>query len=124
MTDEELNRLEAVVRERAASGDIDPEPSLSLIALARVGLAVQPRPITEAPKDEYFQAVIYGGVYMTTTETFETWRPMGEDGTFAMWNHHRQRWEQDYSSYGYEEYNVYRPTHFIPLSALPKPGGE
>ena len=41
MTEEELNRLEAVVRKRAALGDIDPEPSLSLIALARVGLAFQ-----------------------------------------------------------------------------------
>lgn len=39
MTEEELNRLEAVVRKRAALGDIDSEPSLSLIALARVGLA-------------------------------------------------------------------------------------
>ena len=41
MTEEELNRIEAVVRKRAALGDIDSEPSLSLIALARVGLAFQ-----------------------------------------------------------------------------------
>ena len=41
MTEEELNRIETIVRERATSGDIDPEPSLSLIALARVGLAFQ-----------------------------------------------------------------------------------
>lgn len=120
MTDEEL-----ITKAWANCGaDMTREEFRRLIALARVGLAVQPRPIAEAPKDEYYQAMIYGGEYMATAETFETWRPMGEDGTFAMWNHHRQRWEQDCSLDGYEEYNVYRPTHFIPLSALPKPGVE
>lgn len=39
MTEEELNKIEATVREHATLGDIDPEPSLSLIALARLGLA-------------------------------------------------------------------------------------
>lgn len=43
MTEEELNRLEAVVRKRAALGDIDSEPSLSLIALDAAGFQVVPK---------------------------------------------------------------------------------
>jgi len=105
MTEEELNRLEAVVRKRAALGDIDPEPSLSLIALARLGLAVTPRPIAEAPRD--------GMMFLAYSED------LSGNGLTPFWS--GCAWHDDA---GFCTDEIREPTHFIPISAIPKPGGE
>lgn len=136
MTEEELNRLEALAK-AATSGpwarhhdpqayavyqpefecwipqdgsDADfiaaanPATVLSLIALARVGLAVTPRPISASAS--------------------------GIDVIVFYDNGSADYIEADDNDYEFKPYEgpayrgVARPTHFIPLSALPKPGGE
>lgn len=72
----------------------NPATVLSLIALARVGLAVTPRPISEGPKET--AGILWhveGRCYINTSDV--------------------SQWSADE-----------RVSHFIPLSSLPKPGGE
>lgn len=128
MTEEELNRLEALAKASTSGpwarhhdpqayavyqpefecwipqdgSDADfiaaanPATVLSLIALARVGLAVTPRPMAEAPGDTYVYA------WHRVHNAWIAVRPISPD------------WWAEKTAF----------THFIPLSAIPKPGGE
>ncbi len=72
---------------------------LRVAALARVGAAVQPRPISEAPKD---------GPCLYWIEWADDMLKKPEHRELG-WHEHRLRcWS-----------SVYKATHFIPLSALP-----
>jgi len=109
MTDEELNAIEGALK---AIGDgtgvgvsIDLPKALSIIALARDGLkwrAMQPRPISEAPTD--------GTAFLAYTQDL---RGLGLPPfwSFCAWH----------SDAGFCTDELREPTHFIPLSALPKP---
>lgn len=81
------------------------EDWLRLIRIARIGAAVQPRPISEAPKDDLILAfsALGGGqwdvLFLDPTETSDyPWKTRD----------------------GQEGYHKDLPTHFIPLSALPQ----
>jgi hypothetical protein len=77
------------------------EDFTALCDLALAGLAVQPRPIEEAPKDEWL-LVLFGKRYSTIcVARFATFRWEGRNGAdlAATWG---------------------TPTHFIPLSSLPE----
>jgi hypothetical protein len=100
MTEEELNRLEALATHsrdnRYAFAAIEHFNLFSLIRLARIGLAVTPRPMAEAPRDTYVYA------WHRVHNAWIAVRPISPD------------WWAEKTAF----------THFIPLSALPKPGGE
>jgi hypothetical protein len=113
---EKLDRLEALAKD-AASGDATaydalllnctPQLILSLIALARVGLAVTPRPISEAPRDG---SIIYG---------FEPYKWVAyKKGAMPDQIKRGGRW-QKFNGFGWD--NAEPPDAFLP--ALPKPGG-
>ena len=105
MTEEEPDRLEALAksadRDRALIG-LSSRDAISLIALARVGLAVQPRPISEAPEDT--ACIIMGN-------------QTGDIRELAHYNTMRKAWVANWDGRPTPV-----PTHFIPISALPKPG--
>lgn len=105
MTEEELNRFEEMSLDVGRCIGMAHNAILSLIRLARVGLAVTPRPISEAPRD---------GTYVYAWHhVHNAWiavRPI----SIGWWS------EKTYTTRWPEE----AFTHFIPLSALPKPGGE
>lgn len=119
MTNEELDRLEALAthsrNNRYAFTAIEPFNLLSLIALARVGLAVTPRPMpadyNDLPPTDSFQSVL---AYRPDQGWFEAGVAPGHAGIDGFW-----------TAYGDDltPPDLY-PTHFIPISALPKPGVE
>jgi len=102
MTEDELNRLEALANNSVENGytftAVKPDTLFSLIRLARIGLAVTPRPISEAPKDG--AKIIMNGAVICA------WEPSIPEPAFM---------DNEGNSY-------FDGTHFIPLSALPKPG--
>jgi len=75
-----------------------------VIALARIGAAVKPRPIEEAPKD---------GEWLLGWESDNRC----EMRPFA-WNKAKKAWCDLPDG---DRFEGFSPTHFIPLSALPKP---
>lgn len=77
-----------------------------LIALARIGAAVKPRPIEEAPNRQWVDAwCLKAGQYI--------------NGLFDPFD---ARWVLRDGSSLVENFG--EPTHFIPLSALPTPEAE
>lgn len=100
MTEKELNRLEALNDDGRLT--VAPNIMADLIRLARVGLAVQPRPIAELPKDERALA-------------FDKY---GDISSMIRWYAGSGKWLTN--AFASDTY----ATHGIPLSALPKLGGE
>ena len=104
MTEEELvTTAEEILPDHAAANFSNGEWK-RLIALARVGLAVTPRPISASASG--IDVIVFY-----------------DDGS-------ADYIEADDNDYEFKPYEgpayrgVARPTHFIPLSALPKPGGD
>lgn len=114
MTEEKLNNLEALAKDALVPdhGRYDavfrlatsPATILSLIRLARVGLAVTPRPFSEAPRDGM---PVLGWRRSLNTNWYAIYFA---DNEWRTWGLYSDIWEPNCFS------------DFIPLSALPKPG--
>jgi len=109
MTEEELNRLEALATHsrdnRYAFAAIEPFNLLSLIRLARVGLAVTPRPIAEVS-----DTAVLGWCNP----------PSGSEWRYVEKSRHCITGRDAWMAFDVAQ----TVSHFIPLSALPKPGGD
>ena len=102
MTEEELNRLEGQASRGHERICVTSPELLDLIRLARVGLAVTPRPIAEAPKD--------GSMFLAYSQD------LSGNGLTPFWS--GCSWHEDA---GFCTDEIREPTHFILLSSLPKP---
>jgi hypothetical protein len=114
MTDDEL--IEWADYELGYNSGAPHEQTDRLIVLARMGAAVKPRPIEEAPKDgseQFLIRMVDGEVCFQGTGSWGVARPQ-HDGYRA--NDGIPAWLQYDKKYLFPE-----PTHFIPLSAFPVP---
>ena len=114
--DEKLNILERNAKSPLPGQEQEAETLLWLIALARIGAAVTPRPISEAPKDDTVLVYIQAGPHNSTYK----------QGTQAGWREHYINTDgevcetSDWNLLIGGKSGAWEGTHFIPLSALPQ----
>lgn len=90
----EAERVEQIYH-NSSPDMLTPEGWQFLIKMARIGASVMPRPLEEAAVNEHILR-FRNGVFQ------------GCDYWYDLWKQNYQQWPDP-------------PTHFIPLSALPKP---
>lgn len=77
--------------------------------------------IEDAPKDGS-PILTAGGTYYNSMSLFNEDYPF-EGQTIAKWDDYHRQWRGENSG-GHDEYFWHKPTHFMPLPAPPKTGGE